>query len=86
MAAADKPGSADKLKAQLSGTGISGPEVNISAGYRTLAEAFSGWRDSPQHDKVMKSPGANRMGIATAHAPGSKYQVYWVLVLANPAR
>lgn len=82
MAAADRPASADSLKAMLARKGITGTEVNVSAGYRSLAEAFSGWRDSPQHDRVMKAPRANRIGIATAFAPGSKYQVYWVLILA----
>lgn len=82
MAAADKPSSADAIKAKLAGRGLPRTEVNLSAGYRTLAEAFSGWRDSPQHDRVMKTPGATRMGIATAYAPGSKYQVYWALVVA----
>lgn len=43
---------------------------------------LSGWRDSPQHDRVMKDAKAKRMGIATAYAPGSKYQVYWALILA----
>jgi uncharacterized protein YkwD len=82
MAAADKPSSADAIKARLAGRGLPRTEVNLSAGYRTLAEAFSGWRDSPQHDKVMKTAAATRMGIATAYAPGSKYQVYWALVVA----
>lgn len=86
MAASDKPASAERVKLRLAHSGIAGPEVNISAGYRSLAEAFSGWRDSPQHDRVMKASGAARMGIATAHAPGSKYQVYWALVLAGPGR
>lgn len=58
---------------------------NVSAGYRTLAEAFSGWRDSPKHNAVMLDDKATRMGIATAHAPGSKYRVFWSLVLAAPA-
>ncbi|WP_029058003.1 CAP domain-containing protein [Stappia stellulata] len=58
---------------------------NASAGYRTLAEAFSGWRDSPKHNAVMLDPRATRMGIATAYAPGSKYRVFWSLVLASPA-
>lgn len=57
---------------------------NVSAGYHTLAEAFSGWRDSPPHRKNMLLPGATRMGIATAYAPGSKYKVYWSLILAAP--
>lgn len=82
MAAADKPGSADAVKARLTREGQGGSEVNLSAGYRRLAEAFSGWRDSPQHDRVMKASGATRMGIGTAYAPGSKYQVYWALILA----
>lgn len=57
---------------------------NIGAGYHTLAEAFSGWRDSPSHNKNMLLPGATRFGIATAYAPGSKYKVFWALILAVP--
>ena len=82
MAAVDKPAQAEAVKARLARGGQPGAEANLSAGYRRLAEAFSGWRDSPQHDRVMKTPGARRMGIATAYAPGSKYQVYWALILA----
>jgi uncharacterized protein YkwD len=83
MAAADKPASADAVKRRLGSDGIVGPEVNLSAGYRSLAEAFSGWRGSPAHDRVMKASGATRMGIATAYAPGSKYKVYWALIVAR---
>lgn len=82
MAAADRPAQAEAVKARLARGGQPGAEANLSAGYRRLAEAFSGWRDSPQHDRVMKMPGVTRMGIATAYAPGSKYQVYWALILA----
>jgi uncharacterized protein YkwD len=57
---------------------------NIGAGYHTLAEAFSGWRDSPPHNKNMLMPGVSKMGIATAYVPKSKYKVYWALVLAEP--
>ncbi|MBS7537879.1 CAP domain-containing protein [Ancylobacter lacus] len=57
---------------------------NVGAGYHTLAEAFSGWRDSPSHNKNMLMPGVTRIGIATALAPNSKYKVYWALVLAAP--
>lgn len=83
MAAADKPASADAVKRRLRADGVNGPEVNLSAGYRSLAEAFSGWRGSPAHDAVMRARGASRMGIASAYAPGSKYKVYWALVLAE---
>lgn len=58
-------------------------DENVSAGYRTLAEAFSGWRGSRPHDRVMKLPGATHLGIATVHVPGSRYPVYWALVMAN---
>ena len=56
---------------------------NIGAGYHTLAEAFSGWRDSPPHRRNMLLAGASRIGIAAAYAPNSKYRVYWALILAG---
>lgn len=62
-----------------------GPAVeNVSAGYWTLAEAFSGWRSSPGHDRTMLDGRMTRMGIATAYRSGSKYKVFWSLVLAAP--
>ena len=57
---------------------------NISAGYHTLAEAFSGWRDSPPHKANMLLKGATRIGIAAVYTPASKYKVYWALILAEP--
>ena len=59
---------------------------NVGAGYHTLAQAFSGWRDSPPHRKNMLLPGATHIGIATAYAPNSKYKVFWALILAAPNR
>lgn len=83
-ARADKPASADALKRNLAAQGVPNPGVNLSAGYRTLAEAFSGWRDSPQHNRVLLQKTATRFGIATAYAPSSKYKVYWALIVAGP--
>ena len=57
---------------------------NIGAGYHTLAEAFSGWRDSPPHRANMLLAGATRIGIAAIYTPTSKYKVYWSLILAAP--
>lgn len=84
MARADRPGAAEAVKAKASAAGFGGEglSANVSAGYHTFAEAFSGWRESPAHDRTMRAASATRMGIATAFAPGSKYQVYWVLVVA----
>jgi uncharacterized protein YkwD len=58
---------------------------NIGAGYHTLAEAFSGWRDSPPHRTNMLLKGATRIGIAAVYAPASKYKVFWSLILAAPS-
>jgi uncharacterized protein YkwD len=57
---------------------------NIGAGYHTLAEAFSGWRDSAPHRANMLLAGATRIGIAAVYTPSSKYKVYWALILAEP--
>ncbi|MBX9761113.1 MAG: CAP domain-containing protein [Beijerinckiaceae bacterium] len=56
---------------------------NVSAGYYTMAEAFSGWRDSRPHNTNMLNPAVKRMGIATAFAPGTKYKVYWALIVTD---
>jgi uncharacterized protein YkwD len=57
---------------------------NVSAGYHTLAEAFSGWRDSPPHRANMLASDVTRMGIAAAYAPNTKYKVFWTLIMAAP--
>jgi hypothetical protein len=56
---------------------------NISAGYHTLAEAFSGWRDSPPHKANMLRSGVTKLGIAAIYAPNTKYKVFWTLILAS---
>jgi uncharacterized protein YkwD len=57
---------------------------NISAGYHTMAEAFSGWRESSHHRANMLLKGATRMGISAVRAPGTKYKVFWTLIVAAP--
>lgn len=54
-----------------------------SAGYRTAAEAFSGWRDSPNLNAAMLDPQVTRLGLGAAFKPGSKYGVYWRLIVAR---
>jgi hypothetical protein len=34
----------------------------------------------------MLNAGVTRMGIAATYAPGSKYKVFWALILAGPAK
>jgi uncharacterized protein YkwD len=56
---------------------------NVSAGYHTLAEAFSGWRDSPPHRANMLKTGVTKLGIAASYAPNTKYKVFWTLIMAS---
>ena len=69
---------------RAAGYNAKGAAENIGAGYHTLAEAFSGWRDSRPHNANMLLPGATRMGIAAVYTPASKFKVYWTLILAVP--
>lgn len=88
MAAADRVHSTEEagLDRQLQGAGIGYASflANFSAGYRTFAEAFSGWRESKQHNATMLSAKASRVGLATAYAPNSKYKIFWTLVVVEP--
>jgi len=88
MAARDKldhaVGRPFQERIQKSGFDASVAVENISAGYHTLAEAFSGWRDSPPHRANMLNSHVTKMGIAAVYAPQSKYKVFWALILATP--
>jgi uncharacterized protein YkwD len=72
------------MRLKASGYDAKRAAENIGAGYHTLAEAFSGWRDSPPHNANMLLAGATRIGIAAVYTPASKYKVYWALILAEP--
>jgi uncharacterized protein YkwD len=74
---------AQRMKA--SGYAYKAGAENIGAGYHTLAEAFSGWRDSPPHRANMLLKGVTEMGIAAIYEPNSKYKVFWALIVAAPA-
>ncbi|MCT8974564.1 CAP domain-containing protein [Microbaculum marinisediminis] len=90
LAAAASKGAAirpdGKLEARLAAAGYETAEVkeSVSAGYYTLAEAFSGWRDSEPHRDTMLFEPAENLGIAAVYLPGTKYKVYWVLIMAKP--
>ena len=88
MAAADRVHSVEeaRLDGDLGAAGIGYKSflANFSAGYRTFAEAFSGWRESKTHDATMLAPRATRVGLATAQAPHSKYKIFWTMVVVEP--
>ncbi|BAM87191.1 conserved exported hypothetical protein [Bradyrhizobium oligotrophicum S58] len=74
------------LAKRLNGAGYDATVAveNVSAGYHTLAEAFSGWRDSPPHRANMLKTGVTKIGIAASYAPNTKYKVFWTMILAAP--
>lgn len=76
-----------EIEARLKKAGYpaSSAAENVSAGYRTAAEAFSGWRELKTHNANMLKADATRFGIATAYAPSSKYKVFWAAIFAAPA-
>lgn len=78
--------SAGTFKQRIAASGYrnGGMWENVGAGHDNLADAFTGWRSSPSHLKNMLQPGATRIGIAAVRAPGSRYEVFWALVLADP--
>ena len=89
MAAKDKldRSAGREFASRLTGAGFD-PKIaveNVGAGYHTLAEAFSGWRDSPSHRANMLKGGVTRLGIAAVYAPQSKYKVFWALIMAARA-
>lgn len=73
-----------KVRLKASGYDAERAAENIAAGYHTLAQAFSGWRESSEHKSNMLLPGATRMGIAAVYTPKSKYKVFWSLIVAKP--
>lgn len=79
-------GKSQQLSSRMASIGEPGTYAveNVSGGYRTLAEAFSGWRDSPKHNKVMLDDKATRFGLATAYSSSAKHKVFWSLVMAAP--
>jgi uncharacterized protein YkwD len=84
MAAADRANpSREALEEQVRQAGYRHAAANFSAGYHTLSDAFSGWRGSPHHEATLTHPRATRMGIATAYTPGTKYKVFWALIVAD---
>ena len=73
------------LQVRLDGSGLGHTTAveNISAGYHTLADAISGWRNSRPHNENLLNGKMRRMGIASAYAPGTKYKVFWALVMSD---
>ena len=73
------------IKARLAGTGLPVSHVreSVSAGYFTIADAFSGWRGSPDHNATLKLASGKRLGLAATHRPGSRHNIYWAVIVSD---
>jgi uncharacterized protein YkwD len=56
---------------------------NVSAGYFSFPHVMDGWEQSPPHKANLLAPSMRRLGIATAFAPGTRYEVFWALDMSN---
>lgn len=70
--------------ARLAGAGVKASEAgeNVGGGYYSTEEAFTGWRNSPEHNANLLLPKATRFGIALAKDPRTQYRVYWSMEVA----
>jgi uncharacterized protein YkwD len=57
---------------------------NLGRGYDSLEAAFAGWQASAGHRRNLLNSRVTQVGVAAARAPGSKYGLYWALILAAP--
>lgn len=76
-------------RGELTGTTLAGARMarglkrSVSGGYHSFADAFSGWRGSPAHDAVLRTPAGRRYGIGVVARPESRHRVYWVVLVAE---
>ena len=80
---AEEMARAGKAGARFAVPGRAHVVANVSAGYHSVADAFSGWRGEPGQDARMLDPRARRMGVAAVYAPASRFGVFWALVLTD---
>jgi uncharacterized protein YkwD len=73
------------IKIRIAGAGLSTGTVreSVSAGYFTIADAFSGWRGSPDHNATLKLANGKRLGVAATHKPGSRHTIYWAIIVSD---
>ena len=55
---------------------------NIGGGYYSTESAFTGWRNSPEHNANLLMPQATRFGIAIAKDARTRLRVYWAMEVA----
>jgi uncharacterized protein YkwD len=88
MAAADRMshnvGIPFRARLDASGYFVRTAGENIAAGYSDFEDVFDRWRNSAPHRNNLLMRGATQIGIGKAYAPGTRYKVFWSLIVAAP--
>jgi uncharacterized protein YkwD len=56
---------------------------NLGAGAHSMDQVLARWQASPEHNKNLLMPQAQRIGIARVDAPETRLKQYWALVLSD---
>lgn len=57
---------------------------NVAAGYRSPALTLQQWLRSPAHCRTLMQANYRHLGVVGRHVPGSRYDAWWVMVVARP--
>jgi len=71
-------------RARRHGYAWGGVGENVAAGYRSPALTLQQWLRSPAHCRTLMQANYRHVAVVGRHVPGSRYDAWWVMVLARP--
>lgn len=77
-------GSTPAVRVDAQGYAWSMVAENIAGGQPGIAEVMESWRRSPGHCANLMKPGLKDIGVACVRASGTRYRLYWTMVLGAP--
>jgi uncharacterized protein YkwD len=79
-----RDGSTPAMRVDAQGYAWSMVAENIAGGQPGIAEVMESWRRSPGHCANLMKPGLKEIGVACVRASGTRYRLYWTMVLGTP--
>lgn len=79
-----RDGSTPAVRVDAQGYAWSMVAENIAGGQPGIAEVLESWRRSPGHCANLMKPGLKEIGVACVRASGTRYRLYWTMVLGTP--
>lgn len=79
-----RDGSTPAVRVDAQGYAWSMVAENIAGGQPGIAEVMESWRRSPGHCANLMKPGLKEIGVACVRASGTRYRLYWTMVLGAP--